>query len=396
MSILKVLIPVLAAVGSTLAQDCRADSNTIQNQGDAKSLGSCSSISGDVIVAPVASGTISLDGIQSIGGSLICRDAVNLTSLSAQNLKTIGNTFELNGLTVLSTLNFAALTEVKEISWTALPALQQLTFTSKVKKATNVLITNTQLNSLDGINLEQADVFNVNNNQYLRSVNVQLANVTKALNVEANGKDLVASFPNLQWAFNITFRNCSDISLPSLASVNGSIGFFDNYLTSFNASNLTSTGPGGSVVFVSNSKLTSVSLPVLKTVGGALQMANNTVMTVVDGFPALSVVAGAVDFSGNFTNVSLPSLTDVRGGFNMQTSAKEFDCSGFKAYKSNGTIKGNQFECSGNQQNPGKVGSTPTGSSSPKKTGAAGRYEANVAAMVGASALIAGFWHLSL
>jgi hypothetical protein len=81
----------------------------------------------------------------------------------------------------------------------------------------------------------------------------------------------------------------------------------------------------------------------------------------------------------------------------MQTSAKDFDCTGFKSYKNNGTIKGNQFVCNGNQQNPGKIGSTPTGSSSsPKKTNAAGRYEANVATVMGACGLIAGFWHISL
>ncbi|KAI9771351.1 MAG: hypothetical protein M1840_002321 [Geoglossum simile] len=372
-------------------QDCSADSNTIQNQGDAKSLESCSSISGDIVISSVASGSISLDGIQTIGGNLICHDAVNLTSLSAKDLRSISKDFDLSGLIVLSTLKFPSLKEVDSILWSALPALQQLTFTATVNKAKTVIITNTQLNSLDGINLEQAETFNVNNNQYLKSVELQLSNVSNALNVEANGKDLVASFPNLLWAYNITFRNCSEISIPSLESVNGSIGFFDNYFTNFTAPNLTFTGTSGAVVFVSNSKLTTIELPELKTVGGTFQIANNSALQIVGGTPSLSVVAGAIDFAGEFTNVSLPGLTDVRGNFNMQTS-KDFDCNPFKAFKSNGTIKG-KLTCSGNQQNPSSGSASPSGSSTPKK-GAAGHYEANLFALMGFPVVIAGFWHL--
>jgi len=392
MSILKVLILATVAVGRVLAQDCKADSTTIQNQGDAKALASCSSISGDIVISSVATGSISLDGIQTIGGSLICHDAVNMTSLSAKDLRSIGKDFDLSGLIVLSTLSFPSLTQVDSILWSALPALQQLSFTAKIKKAKKVIITNTQLNSLEGINLEQAEIFNVNNNQYLKSVELQLANVSAALNVEANGKELVATFPNLIWAFNITFRNCSEISIPSLESVNGSIGFFDNYFTNFTAPNLTSTGSGGAVVFVSNSKLTTINLPELKTVGGTFLIANNSALQVVDGTPSLSVVAGAIDFTGGFTNVSLPGLTDVRGNFNMQTSAKEFDCKPFQSLKSSGAIKG-KLICSGNQANPSPGGANPTGSSTPKK-GAASHYEANVFAIVGLPAIIAGFWYL--
>lgn len=249
----------------------------------------------------MASGSISLDGIQTIGGSLICHDAVNLTSLSGENLRSIGKNFDLEGLITLSTLDFPSLKQVDTISWSALPALQQLTFTAKIDQAKTVVITNTQLNSLDGIDLQEVDTFNVNNNQYLKSVDLQLANVSTSLNVEANGQDLEASFPNLIWAFNITFRNCSDISIPSLQSVNGSIGFFDNYFTNLSAPNLTSTGTNGAVVFVSNSKLTTIDLPLLKTVGGTFQIANNSALQIVNGTPNLQVVAGAIDFTGSFT-----------------------------------------------------------------------------------------------
>ena len=264
-------------------------------------MSGCQTISGDIVIAEQTAGEIQLGDIQHIQGSLICQKAVNLTGLSARGLSVIDKDFNLDGLTILSTLNFPALSQVGSITWTALPGLQELSFTSQVKKASSVLVQNTILKSLDGINLEQVDKFNINNNQYLTKIELQLGNITQALNIQANSRDLVVSFPNLEWAYNMTFRNCSSVNLPSLASVNGSMGFFDNSFQSFSAPNLTQTGDKGSLVFVSNTQLTNISIPMLTTIGGTYEIQNNTNLKVIDGFQKLSTVGGAIDFSGNFT-----------------------------------------------------------------------------------------------
>lgn len=262
-------------------------------------MASCSTFTGDIVIATQAADTIQLNGIQQITGSLTCDGATNLSTLSADSLSTIGKNFHLTGLTTLQTLNFARLTAVDTILWSALPELQNLTFASKVSRAANVLITNTQLNSLNGIDLQTVDSFNINNNPYLTSIDTQLGNITKALTIEANGRRLTASFPNLEWAYNMTFRNCSDVKLPSLTAVNGSMGFYENFFTSLAAPNLTTVGQ--SLVFDDNAQLTNISLPMLKQISGGYQIANNSALKVIDGFQALQVVAGALDFSGNFT-----------------------------------------------------------------------------------------------
>jgi len=396
MAFTKFLVAALAVAGSAVAQTPCKGTTTIQNSGDALAIGTCSIYQGDVIIASQAAGTISLDGIQRITGSLSCDGAVNLTSLEANDLTEIDKSFSLNGLTILSTLQMPSLTQVNNINWIALPALQQLSFTHGVTKAGNVTISNTQLNTLDGINLETCEIFNVNNNPYLTDINMQMANITQALNIQANSHNLIASFPNLEFAFNMTFRNCSEINLPSLASVNGSLGFYSNYMKTFSAANLTQTGQ--SLVFDDNPSLTNISIPLLKQINGGYQIANNTELKVINGFKGLKVVAGAVDFSGNFTEVSLPALTDVRGGFNMQSSGS-LDCSAFNTDHSSGVIKGT-YVCSGQVVQPGTAGSTPTttsgSGSQPTKKGAAGRFEANIPAMVGVVSVIAGLLHLTL
>lgn len=392
----KVILPAFVVAGTALAQGgCDADEYIIQSQGDATALSNCATVEGSVIIDEAVAGTIQFDGIQQIGGSLRCLGAVNLTSIEANSLTTIGANFALRELTILSTLNFPELKEVGNIAWEALPALQSLSFTKEVTKADNVLISNTQLNSLDGINLEQVDTFNINNNAYLSSVDVQLGNITQSLIIQANGKKLVASFPNLEWAFNMTFRNCSDVKLPSLASVNGSMGFFDNFFETFSAPNLTESG--GSLVFVSNPELTNISMPNLETIGGGYQIANNSQLMEIDGFPTLETVAGAIDFSGEFGNVSLNAIQDVRGGFNMQTRG-ELDCAPFDEAKDQGIIKGT-YVCESQAENPGTAGNDPSGTSSanrPKKSAASPATGVNVLAIMVLSTVVAGLLQWSL
>lgn len=230
---------------------------------------------------------------------MIVKNVPNMASLSGDSLSQIDDSFQLNNVQTLTTLNFPALTAVDTVDWVGLPNLQGLSFTAGLQQASSLSIQNTELGSLDGINLQVIDSLIVANNPYLDQVSMQLGNVSTALTLEANGRNVQASFPNLEWAYNMTFRNVSSVSLPSLATLNGSLGFYSNYIMSLSAPNLTTVG--GGLAFVSNEDLTNVSMPELKTVSGGLQLANNTALKSINGFPRLTDVGGAVDFNGNFT-----------------------------------------------------------------------------------------------
>lgn len=211
--------------------------------------------------------------------------------------------FELGALNALSELSFPQLTTVTQLNFTALAQLQQLDFGGVgITKAASVLITNTGLSSLNGINnLKQVDIFNVNNNQALQNISLQVTSITQSLDIEANDflvSGLSTSFPLLQTAQNMTFRNCSEILLPALVNVTEDLGFYGNDFISFTAPNLTTAG---GLVFVDNTQLTNISLPALVSINGTYQIANNTKLPKIDGFQNLSVIKGALDFSGNFT-----------------------------------------------------------------------------------------------
>jgi hypothetical protein len=252
-----------------------------------------------LIIDSSVSGTLTLSGIEQITGDLTCKNASQLTSLSADRLGTIGGKFDLQELQILSTLAFGSLAEVLTIQWVALPALQSLAFTRGVSKVENIQVSNTGLTSLNGLELESVGLMDINNNRYLNTVDVNnMRNVTTSISFAANSRTLAIKLPNLEFAANMTFRNVSDVQMPSLGYVNGSIGFYSNTFESIALPNLTETGLA--LVFQDGIGLSNISVPLITKVGAALNINNNPDLKIIDGFPSLEVVAGALDFSGDF------------------------------------------------------------------------------------------------
>lgn len=288
---------------------CSETTVTINSQDDFSPYTGCAILSGDVVIGPLASGTINLSGVQAIGGSLSCENAGNLVGIQSSTLSSIGKEFKLYNLTLLSTLNMGSLAKVDSINWIALPALPSLLFGGPLSDANSVKISNTFLSTLNGINLMSVDTLMIDNNNNLKQFDTQIGNITKSLDINANGNQLAVTFPNLVWAANMTLRNVSSVKIPSLATINGSLGFYGNYMSSIAAPNLTSVGNfatgSGSLAIVANSKLANISFPLLKTVGGALQIANNTLLDVIS-FPELTSNGGAIDLTGNFSTYAFP------------------------------------------------------------------------------------------
>lgn len=293
-----------------LGQCSNSATFTIEASADASRIASCTTYSGSVAIETGLSvpqdgnghQSLSVDGVEKISGNLTVTNAAMLSSLTFSSLKSIGG-FELGQLTLLSELSFPQLTSVGTMNFTALPALQSLSFGGTgITQADSILITNTGLSSLQGINnLQSVSSFNVNNNQALQNISLQVTSIKNSLDIEANDgfvTGLMTSFPMLQSARNMTFRNCSSISLPSLANVSEDLGFYGNTMKSFVAPNLTTVG---GLIFVDNTQLTNISIPGLTSVNQSYQIANNTMLKKIDGFSKLSVIKGALDFNGNFT-----------------------------------------------------------------------------------------------
>jgi len=320
--IAKYLVPAAAVLGSVAAQSsCTQSTATINAPADATGIASCKTFTGDVLIAPGVVGTVDLSGsLSQIKGSLIAEDDGLLTGISSSSLTTVTEEFRLMNLTGLSSLAFPKLNTVGSISWQALTVLDSLTFgTPGVTNAKKVVISDTFLRTLAGIDITSADVVDINNNGRLSRWDSTLGNLTDTLNLMSNGMNFTVTFDDLIWIANATVNNVSDIAMPALKTVNGSLSFGSNFFSSFSAPNLTNT-QSGNINFVGNNNLKNISFPQLTTIGGALLIANNTALGSIDGFPKLEQVKGAVKLRGSFENVTFPALDDVRGAFDISST----------------------------------------------------------------------------
>ncbi|KAL1597457.1 cell wall protein Ecm33 [Nothophoma quercina] len=388
-SFMKIALPALALAGSAYADCTVSATTTLQNAGDATALASCTTFSGSIAIATGTTDDIALNGIKELKGNLNAANNANMKRISADSLEKIDGSLTLDGLTRLYAVDMPKLKTVETIKFNALPNLQNLGFTAEITDADNVNIQNTALRSLTGINIEQADTIFVANNGYINEISMQLGNISNSLTFANNNEKLAVTLPNLIWATNLTFRFVGSLELPSLETLNGSLGLYNNGFDSFSAPNLTSIGEA--LAIVANEQVSNVSFPLLTKITDNLQLANNTNLTTIDGFPKLEKIGGAFDVSGNMSDVETPSLDSVKGAFNLQSTDNITEaCAFYKPLKDKKLIEGKYF-CQGKLVNPGQEGSKPTSQSdSSSKTGAATSLSA-VNGALGLAAMAAVF-----
>lgn len=319
----------------------------------------------------VKEGTVS--GLKKIDGSLTIKNATQLSKLELSDLEEISDKFEINVATIINRLSAPKLQKVGKINWITLPALSGLNFDNKITECKEVTISDTGLNSLEGINVKKADKFDINNNKYLEEVHVDVKSVTNSLDISFNAKQVSASFPQLQWANNITFRDVSDVFLPNLTAVNSSLGFINNTVKGIEVPKLKEMG--GSLSIVSNEKLSNVSFPKLTKIDGGFQVANNTKLKSILGFPKVKTVGGAIDFDGKFNAAQVPSLELVKGGVHIDSSSDKFNCTAWDKKHKDGDIHGDKYVCKAKKHSTSVklTGSATTGGGGSDSTGSSSK-----------------------
>ena len=278
---------------------------TVQNQGDASSIGGCTTFSGSVAIATGAQtgGILDLGGVQDITGGIEYSGDTAVQTFSATELRSVGD-LNITGLSALATLKLSSLQQAANVNLRDLPALQAVDFGTGFDKVGVVNIVNTDVNDISTLSqASQATSLVISDNQFLSNISFpnieELGLADIGPNNPQNGLEL--DFPILSTAESLTFRNATKISTPALTNVTNTLGLLGNKIDSYAAPKLTWCG---ALVVNDNSQLTNLSFPLLANVNstsnGTLQVANNTKLTTIDGFSNLEVVQGNVDFSGNF------------------------------------------------------------------------------------------------
>jgi hypothetical protein len=317
----KQLLPALVAIGSAAAQSatCTVSTTTVNSQAEATKLASCGTVKGTVVLGSESGATIDLSGPKEITGDLIIRNNGQLTTLQSSSLQKVGGNFKLENVTFINTLSFEKLTEVQSIEWVSVTRLDTVSL-GPLAKADNIRLSDTFLNTLDAFALSTVKKFKIDNNRRLTKYASQLTDLSGELIIQANGLDLEVDLPKLNWIANMEVANVTKFSIPSLKVVNGSARFDSNLFETFSAPNLTHTETGD-ISFVGNGFLQNMTFPKLTEIAGGLLIANNTGLDRVTFFPKLTKVSGAIKLRGNFTTVEFPEIDNVKGAFDVSSTA---------------------------------------------------------------------------
>jgi hypothetical protein len=278
---------------------------TINSQADATALASCSKIDGSVLVGSTAVGNIAINGPSAIAGDLSVLNATGVTQLSSSTIQTIGGTFKLQSNAVLASMAFGLLQNVHVINWSNLPKLGAAPFTGPTLTVQMIFIANTNIATLPLFNdTTLMSTIDINNNPKLTDIFLNFNNISTNVVLDSNGPSALCQFPQLTLAANMTLKGCSQLDIPLLTVVNGSLGLYNNSFTTFSAPELISVGNSvtgaGTFAFDGNTALKNLSAPQLETVGGALQIDGNSDLNTIS-LPALADVGGAIDLIGSFS-----------------------------------------------------------------------------------------------
>lgn len=243
------------------------------------------------------SGSIALDGIQTITGDVRADNVSQLIGISADRLSTIGGQFALSQLTILSSAQFDSLESVQNIEWISLPALQSVDFGAGISQVNQVSISNTGLSALTGFDMTEVASFDLTNNPVLEAATFEtLTNITNSFSVSANGLSFEISFPALTSAGNLSFANAS-FAAPQLTEVPGTVRINTAaFLDPFVLGSLERIGQDFEVANCES--LTTLSMRALTTVGGGLRFDNNTQLAFIS-LPNLENIGGSLQLQGD-------------------------------------------------------------------------------------------------
>lgn len=334
----------LTTATPSVAKSCSFKDFTATKSADVQSVAACATAVGDITIEGDAFGSIELTGLEQLYGSLQVNNATQATSLNAPTLELVSGQLSLAGNTILANTNFAQLVTVGTLNFNALPALEKTGLSAGITSADEVIISDTGLTALDGINVFKLKTFDVNNNKDIETIDSGLQSVTDLLSIAYNSEKVDVSLDQLTSANTLSFQSINSLSVSNLTQINDSLSFDSNSVDKIEFKELTKIGK--SLTILKNDNLEELDFPKLKSVGGALIINLNDDLKSFDGLPKLETIGGSVSLKGKFDNGTFDSLQRVAGGFTVESTG-ELTCKEFNKLNKDGDIKGDKFVCKG-------------------------------------------------
>lgn len=333
------------AAPSSVASACSFDKFTATASEQVQLVAACATAVGDVTIKGDKLDNIELTGVQAIYGNLDIENVPQAKNINAPDLQVVSKDFIVLNGTILSNINVAKLSTVGSLQLNALPALSKVDLSSGLTTADKVIISDTGLSSLEGINVFKLKVFDVNNNGDIETIKSGLQQVTERLSISYNSPEVDVSLDQLESVADLNLQKIKSVSAKNLTSVNGTLAITETSVKDVDFPQLSSVK--NSLELLKNDELDGLDFPLLGSIGGALNIGDNDKLEDFGGFPNLTQIGGSVNINGSFNNGSFPELKRVAGGFTLLSEDGDLKCEDFKKLNSDGIVKGDKFACKG-------------------------------------------------
>jgi hypothetical protein len=237
-----------------------------------------------------------LSDITQITGSLNSSLAVNLISLTAPSLETIGASLNVIASVKITTLQFNSLTSIGSLVFNAVPFLHYMELGGGgVTTIGNVSIINTGFVSIDWLKMDTVKDFVLQNNQDLITLDLDaLRSFTGDLDISGNNADLVVTMPNVTTANSISIANLTSVGMSSIQKLAGDLDLSGDSMSEINLPELVNTS---SIRISSDMNLETLDMSKLILVAGDLSIISNDKLAAIT-MPALEVVNGDMTLTG--------------------------------------------------------------------------------------------------
>ncbi|CAJ0752263.1 5362_t:CDS:2 [Entrophospora sp. SA101] len=295
----------------------------VRQSSDLNLLKNCKVFTGTIAISNVDDiSDLIFNRLEHLEGTLDINDNRLLRHVSFPNLTSVTR-IGIANQTTLTKIEFPFLKQADALTFRQLAA--DVTFDSGLEFINNIEISDTNIHELNGFNPKNVITISINNNPFLRELKLDSLLKVDSLYVASNRNDGFSfEAQNLQTVKDLVIENVASLSLPSLVSSNSNIALSNNNFSKLSIPKLDSIS--GTFAIKSNPELKKLDFPELKNMGGALIISENPKLLTIDGFPKLKRINGVMDVTGSFSEFLMPELKEIRGGVNVETSDKRFDC----------------------------------------------------------------------
>lgn len=238
-----------------------------------------------------------LDGVEEIKGDLTMDGNPELRGLSSSSLVKIGGGIRFNNVYALRDIALPGLAHVQDISILHAPELDSVELAETGVTAFSIVISDTWLQYLR-LDLNSDADLEITNNTRLDHFIGRFRTPAGWIVFTSNAEDLELDLSYLVGASELVVSNARHIHLPHLRFVNSSIEIAHNPIDSLSLPLLKTVG--GNLSIRNNTALTSVDFPKLETINSSLAVVNNSAIVELNGFPELAHVSERVVIDGDF------------------------------------------------------------------------------------------------